>query len=384
VGCRLEKHGNKWSVVLDLGKDKNGKRNRKRLGSYDLKSQAKKKLLEVENQLTKGDFIEDDKKKFGDFLDFWLEKYAKRNTRPTTYYGYESMIRVHIKPSLETLKLVDLKPHHLLEYYDRKQKDGLSAQTVRHHHRLISKVLNDAFGWGLVLKNVAQGIKAPVPDKKEMKYLNSNQVEQFLKFTEETTMYHPLFFTAVHTGLRKSELIGLRWKDVDFDNEMLSIVETVKRVKGMYDISPPKNGKTRKVRMTESLVGFLKEYKQKQDRIKSLLGESFNPSNRVFCNSKGKIIISSELTRHFKRALKKANLPDVRLHDIRHTHATLCLQEGGNILSLSERLGHSTTTFTMDVYGHVTQDMQKQLVEKFDKLFNPSKDKDTNDISQSS
>jgi integrase len=367
------KKGRMYLYELEIGKDETGKRKKKKKLGFKTKKEAKAALARAEVEIQQGLFIKQEQS-FDDCMVYWLKNYAKNNTTPKTYSGYESIINNHLRDSkLSKKKVTELTSAHLQEYYNLKL-ETLSPQSVKHHHRLISKVLTDCIGWNFVSKNVANGAKPPSVKKKDMQTLNSAQVELLLKDAKDSPIYYPIIFTAVHTGCRRSELFGLRWKDVDFDNSILSVIQTITEANGKMHInSTPKNGKSRAITMTKSLYELLKKHKAEYNKIKLQLGQAFNPLDLVFCNTKGNIIAPSELTRHFKKAIKKAGIPNIRFHDLRHTHATLMLQQQVHPKIVQERLGHSNISITLDTYSHVLPNMQKQAVDQFEKLLNSNK-----------
>lgn len=194
----------------------------------------------------------------------------------------------------------------------------MSAQSVTHHHRVLSKALNDVIDWEFISKNVAQGAKPPKPVKREMKTHSVEQLNELLKMAKEKTpIYFPIIYAATHTGMRKSELMGLTWENVDFKAEKFYIRQTITEANGKYFFnSIPKNERPRGIRLTAELTKLMRTLKDEHDHRRKILGEAYNTHNLVFCNSKGNIMIPSELTRAFKRALKAANLPDIRFHDL--------------------------------------------------------------------
>lgn len=266
------------------------------------------------------------------------------------------MVKTHLRPSLGHIMLNQLKRTHLQAYYTEKLKT-LSPQSVLHHHRLLSKALNDAVDWEFIHKNVAKGSKPPKPTEPEMQTLSAEQLNLLNKTAKELRpIYFPIIYTAGHTGMRKSELMGLTWSNVDFSAQSIYVRKTITEANGKYFFNPsPKNKKGRSVKLTKGLKQLLAEHKKEYDRRKKVLGDTYNPLDLVFCNSTGNIAAPTEITRALKYALKAANLPNIRFHDLRHTHATILLKAGVHPKIASERLGHSTVAITLNKYSHVTQ-----------------------------
>jgi integrase len=303
----------------------------------------------------------------GEYLDYWLKAYAESNTSPNTYRGYEQIIRVHLKPTLGHIKLQELRTIHLQDYYVEKQV-GLSAQTVKHHHRLLSKALNDAVDWEFVNKNVALKSKPPKPKKFRPTFYSKEELDLLFEAAKSSTVNYPIIFSAGHTGARLGELRALQWTDIDFDSRLMAITKTAYTDQmGKVQIKNVTKGKTdRRIVMGKVLIKFLKEHYERYQELKNLLGNSFNPNNLVFFNSKGDFLNTRELQKAHKRALKKAELKDSRFHDLRHSHASILLQKNVHPKIVSERLGHSKIGITLDLYSHVIPSLQEQAIEVFD------------------
>jgi integrase len=366
---KQDKKTGKWYFVIEAGKDANGKRTRKKR-SFETKKDAKmamaEALIEVQNHLnTKKNVVIT----VGEYLTYWLENYAKTNTKPKTFAEYEKIVKTHLQPSLGHIKLHELKSIQLQNYYKEKL-NGLSAQSVTHHHRVLSKALNDAIDWEFIDKNVAKGAKPPKPFKREMNTYTIEQLNLLVKSAKERTpVFFPIIYAAAHTGMRKSELIGLSWKNVDFLTQRIYIRQTITEANGKYFFNPiPKNGKPRGIKLTAVLMKMLETRKEHHEKQKRILGDHFNPHDLVFCNSKGNIMAPSEISRAFKRAIKAANLPDIRFHDLRHSHATILLQANVHPKIVSARLGHSKIQVTMDTYSHLTDSIEGIAVDTLDTL----------------
>jgi integrase len=367
---KKEKNGT-YYFVLEAGRDADGNRKRIKRRGFKKISEAKTAMAELMLDLKNGNLNSlNENMSLNQYLDYWLENYAKTNTKPKTFVEYEKIINTHIKPALGHIHLHELKSVQLQTYYKLKLK-SLSAQTVKHHHRLLSKVLNDAIGWELISNNATKGAKPPKPEKTVMKTLSAEQLKVLTKTAKEKTpVYSPIIHSAAHTGMRKSELVGLSWENVDFITEKVYICQTITEANGKFYFNRiPKNEQPRGVKMTKELLRAMETLKEEHDHRKKILGESYNPHNLVFCNSKGNIMASSEISRSLKKALKAAKLPNIRFHDLRHSHATILLKKGVHPKIVSERLGHSNIQITLDLYSHVTDSIEAIAVETLNELF---------------
>ncbi|MCM3572513.1 site-specific integrase [Mesobacillus subterraneus] len=363
-----EKNGT-YYFVLEAGKNATGKRKRIKRTGFKKMNEAKAAMAKMLLDVKSGKMLKENNMFLGQYLDYWLENYAKTNTKPKTYAEYKKIINGHLQPSFQNILLSDLKSTHLQKYYNEKL-NALSAQSVTHHHRVLSKALNDAIDWEFIDRNVAKGAKPPKPIKREMNTYTAEQLNFLLKTAKEKTpLFFPIIYAAAHTGMRKSELIGLTWTNVDFKTGKIYIRQTITEANGKYFFNPiPKNERPRGVKLTSELNKLLLNLKNDYENRQKILGETFNPHNLVFCNSKGNIMVPSEISRALKRAIKAAGLPDIRFHDLRHSHATILLKANVHPKIVSARLGHSKIQVTMDTYSHLTDSIEAIAVDYLDEM----------------
>ncbi len=374
----VRKRGSKWCFIIDLGRDpETGKRKQKWFSGFNTKKEAERAMATKIHELNQGVFIEPSKITLEDYLKRWLQDYALTNCAPRTYEGYESIIRNHLIPSLGKITLDRLKPMHIQKYYSDKldhgrsdKKGGLSARTVHHHHRLLHKALEQAVKWQVITVNPVRAVSPPKPKRKQIQVLTRDEVLLLLKAAENSKLYEPIFF-AVNTGMRRGEIFALRWSDVDFENQLISIRRTLHRTKDsgfVFRDSAKTDGSRRSIAVSDSVVKMLKKIKRKQLEQKMALGPAYQDHDLIFCRPDGTPFDLDYLSKAFGQFIRKANLPPIRFHDLRHTHATLLLQQGEHPKVVSERLGHSTITITMDLYSHVMPNMQKEAAQKLDNL----------------
>lgn len=372
----IKKDGASWYVLFDLGKDPvTGKRKQKKKRGFKRQGDAQKYLTEQLNAINKGTYFEPKDIKFGEYLDYWIENHAKPNTAVRTLEGYNYIVQQHLKPTLGNVKIAHLLPSHLQEYYSQKladeeqNKKGLSAQSVKHHHRLIHKALKDAVKWQFIGRNVAEAVTPPKVKKVEMKIWNAEQVKIFLNAAKES-VYYPVYLTAIHTGMRRGEVLGLRWQDVDFDDDKIYVRQALQEVKKVgLTFKEPKSGKSRSITIPAFLKKELKKvYKQNLEN-KLSFGQLYNDFDLIFSQKNGKPIQPTELARNYRKCVEKSCLPYIRFHDLRHTHATILFKLGEHPKQVSERLGHSTIGITLDTYTHMLPSMQKETALKLEELF---------------
>ena len=244
---------------------------------------------------------------------------------------------------------------------------GLAAKTVLHHHRLLKESLSHAVKWGLVPRNVAEAVDAPRPVGREIKVLDNEGVHAMLEAAGDTEHF-ALFHLAVYTGLRRSELLGLRWKDINLEMSSISVVQTLHRLPGgETTFHEPKTAKGRRsVDLSPAAVLPLREHREKQQALRTMLGAVLSDDDLVFSHPDGSPRHPDIVSQAFSRIARRAGYAGLRLHDLRHTHATLMLQQGVHPKIVQERLGHATISVTLDTYSHVLPGLQKAAALRFE------------------
>ena len=367
-----------WEIFYDMGADPvTGRRRQKSQTVKGTKRDAQRILREVLLSLEQGSYVKPTKITVGEWLSQWLKDYVSMNTTDRTQEHYSSTVKCHLMPSLGKIILADLQPQHIQSYYADKLskgradgKGGLSARSVVYHHRILSKALNYGVKMGVVVRNVADAVQPPRVKRVTMNTLSTEEVARFFEAAKETN-YYVYFATLLYTGLRRGELLALRWRNLDLVKATLTVVETAYKLgNGDYIIKEPKTAHSRRtVSLPFSLVKLLKVYRIDQELLRIQLGVSLNADDFVFIRPDGSPINPSAVSLAFGRIIKKAGLKAIRIHDLRHTHASLMLKAGVNPKVVSERLGHANISITLDIYSHVLPGMQEAAAEKFDKIF---------------
>jgi integrase len=302
----------------------------------------------------------------GDFLLQWLAS-IKNRVRPSTYEGYEIMVRVHIIPQLGHIKLGKLGPEHISKAWETMLKEGNSASVVEHAHLRLSKSLNDALKRQLIYRNPCQAVSAPKANKRELNPPDAQAIQRLLE-TANDTEYYELLYTAFYTGLRRNEALALRWRDVDLNEASISVGRSLYRAKGgLSTYQAPKTAKSRRlVSLTPSSVLVLRALRERQGTDGLLQGYAVNDDTLVFRYRNGNPMLSRAVSGAFKKLVHRAGLEGYRFHDTRHAHATLMLRQGVHPKIVQERLGHATVAITLDIYSHVTPGLQEAAALRFD------------------
>jgi len=366
-GSIRQKSKGSWQlqVYTGVGPDGNAKRYFETVRGR--KGDAQKRLTELLSSLDKGVLIPVGRLTVAEHLHHWLEGYVKTNCSQRTYDGYQSIIEGHLIPALGSIQLKHLHPQAIQSYYG-KSCEKLSARTVHHQHRVLSQSLKYAVRQGYLGRNPAELVDPPSPRKKTMRTLTPFEVEVLFDRAADS-YYYPVFYTAVSSGLRQAELLGLRWRDIDLDFLSISVSQVLYKRRGVCQFKEPKTSHSRRrVAMTPKLALFLREYKEQRESLSLHLGKLLSLDDLVFANIEGKPLDPGVLSHTFHRIAIQAGLKDVHFHTLRHTFASLMLMKGAKPKVISEALGHSSVAFTMDVYSHIISGMQEDAMALLDEV----------------
>jgi integrase len=299
----------------------------------------------------------------------WLPA-VKSTIRPSTYYSYEQHVTCHINPHIGSVKLAKLTGSQVNHLYAKLAvsgaKDGrrgLSPMTIHHVHTCLHKAMKDAVRWGRIARNPLDAADPPRKTGdggKEMKTWSAEQLRAFLDAVKEDRL-HPLWFVIAFTGMRRGEALGLRWSDVDLANGRLSVRRALIPTNRDVVVSEPKTAKGRRViALDPATVEVLKAQAARQLVEQNEWEDGWTESGLVFTAENGAALDPESVSRWWRLAVKQSMLPRIRLHDLRHTHATLALQAGIHPKVVSERLGHATVSITLDTYSHAIPAMQEE------------------------
>jgi integrase len=363
----FRKRGSKWTFVLDLGRDeKTGKRKQKWFSGYNTKKEAEKACAKIIAELSEGKYKEESTQTIQDFILDFMETQVKPSTRITTYNNQSFIVNKHILPELGPMQLNKLTPAKLQRFYAKKSKEGLAASYIRSMHAILSKAFRTAVTWGLLEKNVVALVKPPRIETRDISIWTMEEAQEFLSFAEDRKFFIA-YVLAIYTGMRRGEILGLRWRDCDLERGTVSIQQTVYKSNNEILIQEPKTkGSKRTITLPDYAISCLKKHRVRQNEYKLRLGSAYTDHDLVMANWNGTPVDPADINKDFAYAIKKAGLPRIRFHDLRHTHATILLRLGENPKVVSERLGHAEVGITLDTYSHVLPDMQKNLAQNFE------------------
>lgn len=371
-----------WTVVVDVGRDPvTGRRRQIKRAVKGPKRNAETLLVELLHQRDLGIDQPPGKLTVAEYLEQWLKDYAQTNTPPATFAMYRTMVHAHIIPALGSLPLAKLRPqaiqhlyNALLEHGRTDGKGGLSPKSVLHVHRILREALQQAVEWQLLTANPANATRPPRPTQTEIPMLSPEVLQGLLEAAGKTRLY-ALIYLAMMTGLRRGELLGLRWEDVDIERRTLAVRQALQRLtgQGITFRVPKTRSSQRSVALSPETVRTLRAHRQHQLEERLLLGPGYQDHGLVFTTPLGIPLDPANLRRAWEGIVKTAGTIDVRFHDLRHAHATLLLLQGTHPKVVSERLGHSSVRITLDTYSHVLPGLQAEAAANLDHVLHAAR-----------
>ncbi|MDA1280866.1 MAG: tyrosine-type recombinase/integrase [Chloroflexi bacterium] len=358
----------KWRLRYDGPPGTNGSRRQVSETVRGTKVEASRVLRERIRALETGTYVKSAKLTTADYLQQWQKRHGP-NIAPRTAEGYASMTRNYLLPAIGRIPLQALESAHLDNMYDEMRDRGLSSATVAHTHRTLRKALNDAIRIKprLIESNPCHAVATPSQKRKEKPVWTLLEIQYFMDLVEGHE-FETLFKIALMTGLRRSELAGLMWSDIDLKTGAMTISRNLQRISGQgLAIGGTKNGRTRPVKLGLQAIRHLKTVRATQLEHQLKAGTAWNATGFVFTDQVGQPYDSGRFTKEFKRVIRKSDLDSgLTLHSTRRAHVSLLASRGVHIKTISERIGHASSAFTMDIYQDVLPDMQDQAASAID------------------
>lgn len=335
------------------------------------RSEANAALIKAQRDLAQGLPVVAEKQTVGEYLTSWLDS-AAHGLAPRTLTRYRSHVTHSLIPALGHIRLAKLSAQSIQALYAAKLADGVAPGTIRQMHAVLRRALGEAAQMDLVPRNVATLVKVPRALRHEMRVLSPDEARTLLAAVEDDRL-EALYVVALTTGMRLGELLALRWVDVDLHTQAPALhVQATLRFRNAetYFFDPPKTPQSRRrIGLSATATEALRRHRARQNEERLVAGAAWRDDNLVFCTPFGRAICGNHLSgRDFPALLARANLPRIRFHDLRHSCATLLLRRGIHPKVVSELLGHSTVTMTLDRYSHVLPDMQQAAMEAMDGL----------------
>ena len=361
----FNKHRRKWQAIVEVGRDPATGKRRQIFRDARTKAEARQILQKLLRDLEDGAHVEPCNLTFAQYLDSYVEDHLRHHTCPHSLESLNYTLARRVVPALGQVALTKLRPMDLQKFYSDLRDSGLADASVRKIHNTIRAALAHAVRLQVLAVNPADAVVAPRIKRSEMRVLDEEKTATMLRAAEGSAMHIPLLL-AVGSGMRRGELLGLRWSDVDLDAGTATVNQTLQEAGGRLIVSPPKTAKSRRaVTLPSVVVDGLRAHRAEQAR-RTLAGEpDWVDSKYVLAAPHGGPWRPAGFDRSW-RAFKKRYGIEIRFHDLRHTHATQLLKAGVHPKVVSERLGHASIGITLDTYSHVMPGMQEEAAEKID------------------
>lgn len=377
----VSKRGKTWGYVVDVGRDPaTGRRRQRTKGGFKTRREADAALAELIRSVGTGTYVARDPQTLAEWTERWLATMAPK-IRPSTLSDYRKSL-AHVTQRIGEVRLQALRPLDVEELYATLLEEGhrfgggLAPKTVRNVHIALRRSLADAERFGLVQRNVAALVKAPVPTRPDLTTWCATEVSLFLASVEGHRLA-PAFRLLAATGMRRGEVLGLKWDSVDLDAGRLSVRRSLIAVDDALVWSDPKTARSRRsLSLDPETVAVLRAHRRRQLEERLAAGEMWQEHDLVFCTEAGEALHPDRFSRAFSRAVQSSGLPRIRMHDLRHTWATLALQAGIHPKVVSERLGHASTSITLDIYSHVQPELDAHAATAVARLFDAEPDGD--------
>lgn len=370
---------NSWAVIIELGRDPQTGKRRQKWYAHKTRKEADVHLAQIVSAMQGGAWTPPARILLVDFLEQWVRDYAAGAVGPVTIRNYTEITRKQLTPKLGHVPLAQLSGQAIQGYLSSKLQDGYHPNTVAKHLRVLRQALKHAVKWGLLVRNPAAMADPPKQRRREIPVWDEEQVRVFLAEAKRASRLYPLFLTAIMTGMREGELLGLRWADVDLALGIASVRQTFVRLGRRQLFKEPKTAAARRaIALPPIVVGALRELKAEQDENRKLLSGDYKDYGLVFCQPTGKPLHAHNVVRRDFRRVQELRalwedlrrqgvaeehlpkpLPHITFHDLRHAHASYLARAGVPAKVAQERLGHATPHFTLQVYTHTLAGQQE-------------------------
>jgi integrase len=375
-----------WEICIDVGRDSaTGKRLRHFESVKGAKKEAQRRLAELMLNIEQGIYTKHPKTlTVAVWLKQWLDSYVESNLAPKTRESYTNELNNYVIPRIGGIRLGELRPHHIQDYIAKALSEGrklrsggLSNRTVHYHYRILSKALDDAIKMGLIAVNPCKAVKPPKPPHADIPAVGPDELSRLISALKQSS-YYLYYYTLLLTGLRRSELLALKWKDIDLELASAYISHSLHRLEnGTIIIKEPKTSRSRRpVDLPLSLVTLLRQHRGDQEVHGLMIEKPLTEDDFVFSNPDKSPLNPHTVTHTFAKLVERGGMR-LRLHDLRHIHATMLLKAGVHPRIVQERLGHSSIATTLDIYSHTVPGLQKAAAERIDALL-PKTDREEN------
>ena len=371
-GTIIRRRDGRWMASITIGRELTTGKLKRAYFYGKTRQEAADQLARALSDLGRGMFVAPHKLTVGQWLATWLQEYQRPPVRPLTFDNYERIVRCHLIPTLGHLPLKELRPEHVQRAYNERHQTGMSAGSIRVMHAVLHGAMKQAVKNQFMLRNVIEATLPPSARSRTMQPLSLQDVKHLLSEIANHRLFAAILL-GLGTGLRRGELLALRWQDVDLQKGLIHIQQTLARVrvhetredgkKTHLIFQEPKTEQSRRtLPIPGDVIEELQRHKGRQAQERLLLGQAYEDYGLVFCSTTGRPLEPFGFYRRFVRLLWQAGLPARRFHDARHTFATLMLELGESPKTVQVMLGHTTIATTLDIYSHVSLELEKRAV----------------------
>ena len=365
-----------WRAAVTVGINEDGSQQR-RWVSGKTQGEVQEKLRGLQSDIHTGMLADTDDMTVKDYLALWVERKEREGLKPNTVQSYRETVHRSIVPYLGKVRLEKLRPLDIEHMLTKMHKDGKSTSTGRYALLVLKMALKQAVHWQMLPRNAADAVRPPKVERQEMQFWTPGEVANFLAHTE-THRLHAVFYLALMTGMRRGELLGLRWQDVDLENSSLTVRHNLVEVQGEGVPGKKRNGKEtvssrrvelttpktkasrRTLKLSAGTVSKLIEHQRRQQAEKTQAAEAWQEEGFVFAGPAGGHTMPDALSNYYTRLVKESGVRPIRFHDMRHTAASLMIRRGIPIKTVSERLGHTDVAFTLRIYVHLYDEQRAE------------------------
>jgi integrase len=366
-GSIQKKGKNKYLLVVSAGFNINGKRIRyTKTITANSDAEAEKQLAIFYAEVMKGNIRNDQQLTLGEYCKYWIETKEKKLAQ-STIAGYKKLLK-RINEALGHIRLSKLKPRHLAEFYDLLREEKLTENTISHYHRFLHAVLETAYKVDkLIPENPAKAvIDPPTPGRPKPNFYDDEQTLKLLEALNSAPLKYKIFILlALETGARRGELLGLEWKDIDFEKRIIYIrrASNYTKERGIYTSNTKTETSVRKISVSREILALLKEYKKWQNEERLKKGDKWIDTDRLFTQENGLPMHPDTPDKWFKKFLQQNNLPPITIHGLRHTNASIMIANNVDIITVAGRLGHADKSTSIRIYGHMLNKKERQAAE---------------------
>lgn len=369
-GTIRQRSDGRWEARYTVGRDPGTGKQIQRSVYGVTQQEVRKKLAQVTTDIDGGTYKEPCKMTLSQWLDIWSTEYLG-GVKPKTVESYCCQLKIHIKPALGAMKLETLNTHMIQKFYnslskERNGKPGLSPKSIKIVHGVLHKALQQAVSIGYIKFNPSDACTIPRVERKEIKPLDNEAITKFLKAIRGHR-FEDVYLTLLFTGMRRGEVCGLTWDHVNLEKGTILINRQLQNIPGQpgaFRLVSTKSSKGRTITVAASVVEILKKHRAKQAEARLLAGPIWEDEDFVFTDDTGSHLSPNTLYHNYKRLVASIGMPDARLHDLRHSYAVAALRAGDDIKTVQGNLGHHTASFTLDTYGHVTEEMKRASADR--------------------